>query len=835
MVSFPLSIGMLKRWCALALALGTLSSMYAGAAFAADKDATPGSIHLGPMLTAYVQRGSERLPLFLVDHLHKGDRITVASNKGDKTAGAWLLVLAAIAPADNGVEAAKFDLTEQNDPAYLDIDADDQVPVIVLAPQVRTMFGMRTSFSESSALIVDAIKSDPQRFIDLQKIDEINHAIALVSAALDAAIQSQKPDQAVPAAKALAARFGARSVDPSCFKDGVVNTRCVAVEIVTNKDLSLPDDMWSGAGPNSSAAKIPTDLSATLKIVTEASTYLTNKFGDNYDFAPASGRRAGSEVIQLVTSARFKNGDVKTAYVYVPSWFAGKPPEISFPASTAACLSRNELQATLKGRLPLTNYWHDWRLALHAADSVQTASEFDDLDFRPDQGVFKFDFKHGSKELPADGKVYDATLSGKFGFASVQAAPFRVVLSSGNGLPEKIEGLDTLVAGEHGKLHVGGTTGDGCVEQLALVAAGKTIASSGGDAHDDLAVDLSKTEPGPATLEIREYGQVRQDLPVIIRKHRAHLQRLVHFDLETDVTVYGDNLERIAALEAGHEECKPATDEDTPETPGARVFSCPADIAANANFPAQVTVRHVEHDPSSFSFPATKIAARPHMTVEGVPSSIVTLLSPQAAQWGLSPDDKLVTQDSGMGLLLHAYGGYRLSRGAYVLQLKFADDPHTEEKPISVPLMSDLAHNELRTREPVAFANAQLPSIVNPIFYRVQHQPTGLVGDWLPLNRSAVFFPQFGNAACASDGKGMFIPGERLELIDWASADMKRSIAAQQADADSGVAHCAKGLCLAVDELGAGKKLKIKLHWIDDRLFDVAFPDAPKCGALAKD
>lgn len=829
---------MLKSWVAATLAV----SLITGPAHAAEKEATPGSIHLGPMLTAYVQRGSERLPLFLVDHLKKGDRITVASNKSDKSAGSWLLVLATITPADNSVEAAKFDLTEANGQAFIDIAADDEVPVIVLAPQVRTLFGMHTSFSESAALIVDALKSDPQRFIDLQKIDQINHAIALVSAALDAAIQAQKPEQAVPTAKALAARFGARSVDPSCFKDGVVNTRCVAVEIVTNKDLSLPDDMWSASGSNASAAKIPVDLSATLKIVTEASTYLTNKYGDNYDFAPSSGRRVGSEVIQLVTSARFKNGDVKTAYVYVPSWFAGKAPEITFPAGNAACLSRNELQATLKGKLPLSNYWHDWKLALHAADSAQTAAEFNELDFRPDQGIFSFDFKHGSRELPADGKVYDATLTGKFGFANVQTAQFRVLISSGNGLSDKVSGLDTLVAGEHAKLHIGSTagsasaaTGDGCIEQLTLVADGKTLATSSSEARDELAIDLSKAEPGAATLEIRQFGLARQDLPVTIRKHRAHLQRLVHFDLETELTAYGDNLDRIATLQVGQEECKPAAGENLPETPGARVFTCPPDIAANTAFPAQVTVIHAEQDPASFSFPATKIAARPHMTVEGPANSIVTLLSPQAVQWGLAPDDKLVTPDSGMGILLHAFGGYHLSRGAYVLQLKFADDPHTEQTPLSVPLMSDLAHNELRTREPLNFANAALPSIVNPVLYRVQHQPTGLVGDWLPLNRAAVYLPQFGAASCASDGKGMVIAGERLELIDWASADMKRNVSTQAADTSSGVAHCAKGLCLNVDDLGAGKKLKVKLHWIDDRLFDVAFPDAPKCGTLAKD
>lgn len=792
--------------------------------------------HPGPTISAYVQRGDARLPIFLVDHLRRGDKLTVTTNKTEKSDGAWLLVLATVAPVTNKVGAHQFDLTEHDGgPATIEIAADDQVPVIVLAPQVRTLFGLHTSFSESASLIVEAIKSDPQRFVDLQKIDRIEHAVALLSAALDALIQSQKPEQAVEAAKALAAKFGVRYVDPACFKDNAVNTTCVALGIVSSKDLSVPasEDLWSSSGPNSSAAKIPTDLFASLKIVTEASTYLANKYGDNYDFAPSSARRRdGGEQLQLTTSARFKSGDVKTAYVYVPSWFAGKQPEVAVAGKLAACVSKGELIASVKGVLPLQNYWHDWELVLREPGSATVAARFDGLAFKPDNGLMLFDFKQGGHDLPLNGEVFDATLDGKFGFADVHVAPFKATVSSTEHALERVGGLDSLVAGEHARLRFGSADGNACIEQMALVADGKTLATGGPDAHGELNADLGKVEPGPATLEIVQYGVAKQVLPVLVKKRKAHLQRLVHFDLETEISADGDNLERIESIQAGHFLCRAVEDVNVPAVSTTRVFSCPAEIAANANFPAQVTVTHLDREPAAFDFPVTKIGARPHMAIDGGSPAIVTILSPKALQWNLNPDDPFVTEDSGIGVLMHATGGYRLSRGPYVLQLKFADDPQTEQTPISVPLMSDLAHNELRTRTPITFANVQLPSVVNPIWFRVQHQPTGLVGDWQALNRSAVYFPQLGAVSCAPDGKGWLIHGSQLELIDWASGDTTRNSTATRVSAhNAALVRCDKGLCLGIDAFGAGNKLRIKVHWIDDRLFDVTLPDVPKCGA----
>jgi hypothetical protein len=270
---------------------GALTAGLVSAITASANVVTESATHLGPTIISYVQRGNERLPIFQVDHLRKGDKLTVATDRSKKTDGKWLFVLATVNPTGNKVNAERFDLANQDIEASIDITSDDQIPIIVLAPQVRTMFGLHTSFSESAALITEAIKADPQRFVDLQKIDQINHAITLLTAVLDAAIQSQKSAQAMDAAKTLAARFGVRNVDQACFKDNQVNTKCVAAAIVSSADLTAPSDgVWSAEGPNSSSAKIPTDIFASLKIVTEASTYLVNKYGDNYDFAPSSGQ-----------------------------------------------------------------------------------------------------------------------------------------------------------------------------------------------------------------------------------------------------------------------------------------------------------------------------------------------------------------------------------------------------------------------------------------------------------------------------------------------------------------------------------------------------------------
>ena len=795
-------------------------------ATAATTTATGNVSHPGPAIKVVVQRGDEKLPVYWVNHLRKGDRLIVTTDQAQKTEARWLLLLATVTPVSNLVETRPFDLSDNTRQTAIDITSDDQIPVIVLAPEVRTMFGLHTSFSESAALIADAIKTDPQRFIDLQKIDRINHAINYLLRVLDAQIQTKTGDQAISAAKDLAARFGVKYIDPDCFKDAAVNTKCVAANIVSSADLLVPsDEVWSAAGPNGASVKLPTDIFAGMKIITDTSTYLVNKYGDNYDFAPALGQRLGSsETIQLFTNARFKSGDVKTAYIYVPSWFEGKTPTVRVESKKPSCLTRNELSANVKGNLPLLNYWHDWKLVLRAHGPDQTVVlQSDNVAFHPDTGLFILSDARIDDSL--NGQLLDATLSGKFGFTDVTLNPFPVVTPVNEFSLTQVDGLNSLIAGEQAKLTVKNKSGNACVAQLNLQINGTTMAGSMGMAAPELNADLSKTEAGPATLEIVQYGAPKQELSVAIYKRRAHLQKILHHDLEPTLTVVGDNLDRIDRIQLSMKSdseqdnilsCR--AQNDTEATPVQKVFTCPADLS-NASMPDKAGIRHRDDEPAAFDFPVTKINARPHMTADGA-NAIVTRLSATALQWNLSPNDQFISEDSGLGLLLHAFGGYKLSRGTYQLQLKFTDDPASDAALLTVPLMSDLAHNELRSKKPITFESVSFPSVVNPVWYRVLHQNSGLAGDWQPLNRSVIYLPQL--TALSHTGQTTLIHGSQLELIDSAGANLTLSTTPWPRAA---LTQCGTEQCLELNEPFAGARLKVKLHWIDNRIFDVTFPE----------
>lgn len=777
--------------------------------------------HMGPTIRVIVQRGTEKLPIYWVNHLQKNDRVLVSTDQAKKSRHHWLLSLTTLTPTGNLAQTRSADLSDDASEVSIDITADDQIPVIVLAPEVRTMFGLHTSFSESASLIEDAIKTDPQRFIELQKIDQINHVINYLLRVLDTLLQSKKPEQAVDAAKDLAGKFGVKYIDPDCFKGSAVNTKCVAASIVSSADLAIPtDDVWSAAGPNAASVKMPTDIFAGMKLITETSTYLINKYGDNYDFAPALGQRLGSsDAIQLFTSARFKSGDIKTAYIYVPSWFDNKTPEISINSKTPSCLTKNEISANVLGNLPLLNYWHDWKLVLKEHGSDKILADYAHVDFKPDAGLFVLSELSDKFDLAFNDQILDANLSGKFGFSDVNINAFAVILPTGNSLLSQVSGLANLISGEQVKLSIKNQSSNACVQQLNLQVNGTNLANSTGTALE-LSADLSKTEPGPATLEVLQYGAPKQALPVTILKRRAHLQKITHHDLENIISVSGDNLDRIDSLllnarQTCHEE------DQASANPLSRNFICPAELAQNAALPDKATIKYKDGEPAAFDFPITKIAARPHMVASGN-GAVVINLSGTALQWNLSPLDQFISEDSGVSMLLHAFGGYKLSRGTYLLQLKFSDDPLADATPFSVPLMSDLAHNELRTQKPLTFDAVSFPSVINPIWYRVVHQQSGLTGDWQPLNRSAIYLPQL--TALSRTDSTTLIHGSQLELIDSAGTELPVPPASADSYPKIKLAQCERELCLELNEVVSANRLQVKLHWIDNRIFEVNFP-----------
>ncbi len=784
-------------------------------------------IHHGPVLDIQVQRGNDSLSIFQVPRLRKGDRVRVMPDLSSLSKGDWVLLLARISPSGNQVETFGYDLDKLTAPVSLEISSDEQVPVIMLAPQLRNLFGLYTSFSESADLLKQALASDPQRFYDLQKLDQINQAITALSQGLDQVVLNRSPEHAIAAAKALAIKFGVRNVDAECFRNNTVNTQCVAANIVANKDFVLPSssDLGMVMGQKK-AADLTSFLTANIRVFSEAGDFLTHKFRDQYDFAPTFGRRKGdSWKTELYSLARFKNGSIKTAYVYVPAWFSGAEPRLSVEDHPPACLPSGRLEVKVAGRLPIVNYWHGWELRLVHPQTRETLAQMDNVTFWPERSVFEFG---EVVPLPADAPpVPQVTgyLSGKFGFDAMDLPPFRVTLPLQADVSKLVQGQASLIAGEAAELHLDAPEMASCVERLSLERNGVILAQSQADQPLMLKLDLSRIAPGEATLWIGMKRSEPQSLPLTIMRARAHVTRIEHAELDEHLSVHGEQLERIERVQIGDLSCTPHSLQEERQTPAQHMMlSCPAGVRLNARLPDEAIVHHKDAEPPAFKVGLRKTAATPRFQVASSAQALLVRPSPKALQWGLMPHEIFFSEDSGLSLLLQATEGYSLSRGNYVLQLRFVDDPVTAQTPISAPLMADLPHQELRTRAPLSFKGVELPSVINPLEFRVRHEASGLQGPWVPLNRAVLMLPDLRQVSCAPQPGKLWVHGTQLDLIDGASWGQD----AAPLDAPA-LEPCPQGLCLLLPEPSDKRKLSIALHWVTQRSFAVDLGEWPSC------
>ena len=69
------------------------------------------------------------------------------------------------------------------------------------------------------------------------------------------------------------------------------------------------------------------------------------------------------------------------------------------------------------------------------------------------------------------------------------------------------------------------------------------------------------------------------------------------------------------------------------------------------------------------------------VSVLAAANALLVRPSAKARQWGLKPQEPLLSDDSELQLLLRAVDGYALSKGSYSLQLRFVDDPATARQP----------------------------------------------------------------------------------------------------------------------------------------------------------
>ncbi len=791
-------------------------------------------IHHGPVLDIQVKRGDSRLPLALVDKLRKGDRLLVRPDAETLAKGDWVLLLARVSPTGNQVVSQHFEVADLKSPAELEITADNQAPVIMLAPQLRNLFGLYTSLHESASLLNEVLRADPQRFFDLQKVDQINQAILAISQGLSKRVSGRKPEEAIQATRELAAKFGVSNLEPECIKNDAVNTECVATQIVFAKDFVLPSngDLSAMVG-NKKAVDLNSFLLSNLRMFSEASDFLSNKYRDSYDFAPTFGRRQSSSArIELFSVARFRSGNIKTAYIYVPSWFSASAPALSNNEHAPQCFTSGTLPLQVRGKLPLVNYWHDWQMEVIDLQKDVLIGETRNVSFDQESGTLSFEpLAFDSQNRPPSNEV-GVKLATQFGFSKVTLSTIRMRLPllEQSEISKALEDKSTLISGEKARLKIRDAVSASCVRSMEVQLP------DGSEVHNDsneptrIDLDLSKTAPTQLTMSIQQSGTDPIAVSLRVLKPRARITRVEHAQWENYVTVIGTQLERIARIEIGASIC--TLDIGTLPTfiANEQAFMCEADISDNAHLPEQVLVVHHDDEPSAQHVLLNKQPAKPRFGISSsVNNSLVISPSAKALQWHLSPTDRYLSEDSGLNVLFQAKAPYTLQRGSYMLQIRFKDDPQSDRQPINTPLIADFSHNELRTKSPISFSQSDLPSVINSLEYRIQHSTSGQASEWVNLPRSVIVLPDLQNATCSATSDSWLVGGKNLNLIE----SIRVEDTGKNEDFQSAqLVSCLQGLCLKVPAPLTRDSIDIRMRWVDDREFNAVIPGATKeCGS----
>ena len=790
-------------------------------------------IHHGPVLDIQVRRGDSQLPLALVDKLRKGDRLLVRPDAETLAKGDWVLLLARVSPTGNQVVSQHFEVADLRSPAELEITADNQAPVIMLAPQLRNLFGLYTSLHESASLLNEVLRADPQRFFDLQKVDQINQAILAISQGLSKRVSGRKPQEAIQAARELAAKFGVSNLEPECIKNDAVNTECVATQIVFAKDFVLPSngDLSAMVG-NKKADDLNSFLLSNLRMFSEASDFLSNKYRDSYDFAPTFGRRQSSSArIELFSVARFRSGNIKTAYIYVPSWFSSNAPVLSSNERAPQCFTSGTLPLQVRGKLPLVNYWHDWKIEVFDPQNNTLLGEARNILFDQESGILSFEplaFDSQNRPMTNDVSIKLAT---QFGFSKVTLSTIgmRLPLIDPSEISKALEGKSTLISGEKGQLKIRDANSASCVRSMEVQLP------DGSEIHNDskeqtrIDLDLSKTAPTQLTMSVQQSGTDPIAVSLRVLKPKARITRVEHAQWENYVSIIGTQLERISHIEIGPAICTLDISTQSISLVNEQTFKCEADIRDNAQLSEQVVIVHHDDEPAAQRVLLNKKAAKPRFSISSsVNNSLVISPSAKALQWHLSPTDRYLSEDSGLNVLFQAKAPYTIQRGSYILQIRFKDDPQSDRQPINTTLIADFSHNELRTKNPINFSQSDLPSVINYLEYRIQHITSGQSSEWVNLPRSVIVLPDLQNATCSATNDSWLVSGKNLNLIDSIRIeDTGKSEDFQPAQ----LVSCLQGLCLKVPAPLARDSIDIRMRWVDDREFNALIPGVTKdCG-----
>jgi hypothetical protein len=525
----------------------------------------------GPKVDVRVKRGDVTLPIGEVPNLLAGDRLWIHPDLPESQSAHYVLIVAFLRGATNPPPAEWFTRVEtwtrdvREEGVFVTVPKEAQQALIFLAPETGGDFStLRKAVSTRPGSFVRAVQDLQAASWDRMRL---NVYLAEVKET------SQTDPKSLKGRTELAARSLGIKLEQQCFdkpseqqapclvqhSDGLVlddtNAQSRVAQLTSGSSADLMNQISSSSLARGGA------YSAYVGAIVDTAKILGQLHTAHFQYIPALALPTKDSLdLRLNVPPSFRDPKSVVVVALPPVGASKLPPLYPVNPAESYCAQKPGLVLPSEGA-PLvfaTQLAHN--LTLH----IVTKGGPIDLPVTPDPSLGGLVLAHPAPPL-AEGEL-TGVLRGKWGFDEWEGPRFHLRAALPGKWSLATADQFALVVGRDDTLRIEGENSL-CVDRITLQFEDKQAAASplkltwksSGPEQLELSVPMKDASPGPANLEIYQFGLEKPDqLPLTVYAEAAALSRLTLCAGDTQALLKGTRLDQVAKVSLGNITWTPA-------------------------------------------------------------------------------------------------------------------------------------------------------------------------------------------------------------------------------------------------------------------------------------
>jgi hypothetical protein len=511
----------------------------------------------GPKVDVHVKRGEITLPIGEVPNLLPGDRLWIHPDFPESQSAHFVLVVAFLRGSTNPPPPGWFTRVEtwthqtHDEGVFVTVPAEAQQAIMFLAPETGGDFStLRNAVRGRPGAFVRATQDLQAASLDRMRLDAYLDDVKVTSQTDPAALK----ERAEKSARTLGIR-----VDQQCFDkpsdqqapclvqhtDGLVLDDTNAQSLVTQLANGSTGDLMNQLSYSTLAGAGL--YSPYVGAIVDTAKILSSLHTAHFQYIPALALPTEDTLnLRLNVPPSFRDPKSVVVVALPPVGPAKPPPLHPSNPSESFCAQKPGLVLPADGAPLIFGTQLAYGLTLH----IETKSGAADIPMKAESAAGGLVPEGPAPHLPESDLTGE--VRGKFGFDDWVGPRFHLYSEEDGKWTLAPGDQSALVVGRDDTVHVVGDSTlcvDRVDEQAATGSPVKLAFKSPKPDTLEVSVPMQDAEPGPVTLEIRQFGQQKPDsVKVNAYAEAASLDHLTLSSGDRQATLKGNRLDEVARV-----------------------------------------------------------------------------------------------------------------------------------------------------------------------------------------------------------------------------------------------------------------------------------------------